>query len=67
MHVWKSGYIMKKMQYRVKIKEVHVGYITVMAKTEEEALDLANEYIADNEVKTNYLLTMDEMDAELVD
>ena len=67
MHVWKSGYIMKKMQYRVKIKEVHVGYITVMAKTEEEALDLANEYIADNEVKTHYLLTMDEMDAELVD
>jgi hypothetical protein len=59
--------IMKPNQYRVKFYELHVGTMVVSAKTEDEALDKANEYIMGTEMTVHYLRTMDEMEVDLLE
>ncbi len=54
VHDHYDDYELQDYEYQVAIMEKHVGYVTVVAKNKEEAIEKANRYIENEEVETEY-------------
>ena len=54
VHDYYDDYELQDYKYQVAIMEKHVGYVTVVARNKNEAIEKANRYIESEEVETEY-------------